>query len=193
MNPLRLQERLERPPNPLEVEWDYLHHFGTLIKPNQFPWENQLTILTSTRANQCDSMYKVINLEECMNNEFLRPRENRCKWFNKFVNVWRRLYIVRVDKSKISHKNNLVNRFTKWVNRFRQQKTTQECMKYETLQWISESIQVSPWWRMIRFNLQMNRFSASQRVWWDDSYWNEPLQVWYDSRSCESIHLYLET
>jgi len=89
-----------------------------------------------------------------MNNEFLRPRENRCKWFNKFVNVWKRLYIVRGDKRKISHKNNLVNRY-----RFRQQKTTQECMKDEKIQCMSESVQVSPGWRMIRFNLQMNRFS----------------------------------
>jgi hypothetical protein len=97
------------------------------------------------------------------------------------------------DKSKILHKNNLVNWFTKWVNRFTQQKTTQECMKDETIQWMSESIQVSPWWRMIRFNLQMNRFSASQRVLWDDSDWNESVQVWYNSRSCESIHLYSET
>jgi len=26
----------------------------------------------------------VFNLEEYMNNEFLRPRENSCKWFNEF-------------------------------------------------------------------------------------------------------------
>jgi len=43
-NPLWLQEWLERPPRPLDVEWDYSLHFGTLIKPNQFRWENQLTI-----------------------------------------------------------------------------------------------------------------------------------------------------
>jgi len=34
----------------------------------------------------------------------------------------RRLYIVRGDKSEISPKDNLVNRFTTWVNRFRQHK-----------------------------------------------------------------------
>jgi len=42
-------------------------------------------------------------------------------------------------------------------------------MKDETIQCMSESIQVSPGWKMIRFSFQMNRFSASQRVLWNDS------------------------
>jgi len=86
----------------------------------------------------------VFNLEECMNNEFLRARENRCKWFNVLRVMKGRLYIERSGKTKFLHKIKRVNRFTKWVNWFRQQKTTQECMKDETIQCICESIQVSP-------------------------------------------------
>jgi len=64
----------------------------------------------------------MFNLEECMNNEFLRPRENRCKWFNCLGVVRRSVYIVKGEKTQFSHKINRLNRFTKCLNRFRQQK-----------------------------------------------------------------------
>ena len=64
----------------------------------------------------------MFNLEECMNNEFLRPRENSCKGFNEFGVMRRTIYIVRGDKTQFSHKMNRLNRFTEWLNRFRQQK-----------------------------------------------------------------------
>jgi len=146
-------------------------------------------------VTQCTKWFKekVFNLEECMNKEFLRPRKNRCKWFNELGVMRRRLFIERGDKTDFSHRHNRVNRFTKWVNRFRQQKTTHNCMKDETIQCMCESIQVSRRWRLIRVNLLMNRFNVSQRVWWDDSNWNESIQVWIDSGRYESIHQKSET
>jgi len=63
----------------------------------------------------------VFNLEGCMNNEFLRPIENRCKWFNALGVMRKCVYIEKGGKCKIAAKNNIVNRFTKCVNRFRQQ------------------------------------------------------------------------
>ena len=99
-----------------------------------------------------------------MNNEFLRRRENSCKWCDELGVMRRILFIEKGDKNEFSHQNNIVNRFTKWMNRFRQQKTTQKCMKDETIKYMCESIQVNPGWRLIRFNLLLNRFSLSQRV-----------------------------
>jgi len=113
---------------------------------------------------QSDYKKKVFNLEECMNNECLTPRENSCKWFNELWVMRRRLYIVRWSKTKFLHENNIVNRFTKWVNRFIQQKTTQKCMKDETIQCTCELIHVNPGWRLIRFNLLLIQFGVSQRV-----------------------------
>jgi len=54
----------------------------------------------------------MFNLEECMNNEFLRPRENSCKWFNNFEVMRRRQYVREGRKAKFSHKNNCMNWFT---------------------------------------------------------------------------------
>jgi len=54
----------------------------------------------------------VFNLEECMNKEFLRPRENSCKWFNDFGVMMRRQYIGEGRKAKKILKNNCMNRFT---------------------------------------------------------------------------------
>jgi len=79
-----------------------------------------------------------------MNNEFLRPRENGCKWFNHFGAMRRRLFIERGDKTKFSHKNNRLNWFTKCLNRFRQQKDRPENMKDDMIQDIFELIQVYP-------------------------------------------------
>jgi len=64
----------------------------------------------------------MFNLEEFMNNEFLRPRENRCKWFNNLGVMREWVYIVNECKCKFSSKNNYLNRFTKSKNRFRHQK-----------------------------------------------------------------------
>jgi len=54
----------------------------------------------------------MFNLEEFMDKEFLRPRENRCKWFNDFRVMRRRVYIVKEGKAKFRTKNNSMNRFT---------------------------------------------------------------------------------
>jgi hypothetical protein len=128
-----------------------------------------------------------------MNNEFLRPRENSCKWFNKLGVVMRRLFIERGEKTKFSHKNNRVNRFTKCLNRFRQQKDRPE--KYEGWYdsrhiWVDSSV---PRWRLNQFKLCMNRFNASQRVLWDDSSKKETMHTWIDSNRCESIHMKSKT
>jgi len=58
-----------------------------------------------------------------MSNEFLRPRENRCKWFNTFEVVRRVQYIGAKGKAKFSHKMNCVNRFTYYLNWFKPYKT----------------------------------------------------------------------
>ena len=116
-----------------------------------------------------------------MSYEFLRPRENRCKWFNEFGVMRRRIFIERGDKTKFSHKHNRLNRFTKWMNRFRQQKDRQK--KYEGWYdsrriWVDSSV---PRWRLNRFNLRMNRFNESQRVMWDDSSIKDTMYAWIDS------------
>ena len=123
-----------------------------------------------------------------MSKEFLRPRENRCKWFNAF-GVMRRLFIRKGDKTKFSHKNNRLNRFTKCLNRFRQQKDRLE--KYEGWYdsryiWVDSNV---PRGRLNRFKLRVNRFDASQRVLWDDSRKKETMHIWIDSDRCESIHM----
>ena len=122
-----------------------------------------------------------------MSNEFLRPRENRCKWFNTFGVMRRRLFIERGDKTKFLHKNNRLNRFTKCMNRFRQQEDRPE--KYEGWYdsgyiWVDSSV---PRWRLIRFKLCVNRFNAIQRVLWDDSSKKETMHRWIDSDCDESI------
>jgi len=72
-------------------------------------------------------------------------------------------------------------------------RTRQECMKDETIQCISKSIQCKSENFLIRFNVKLNRFSASQRILWYDSNYKETIHMCYDSRSCESIHLKSET
>jgi len=54
----------------------------------------------------------VFNLEEFIDKEFLRPIEDRCKWFNNLGVVGRRVYIVKEGKYKILNQNNIMNRFT---------------------------------------------------------------------------------
>ena len=87
----------------------------------------------------------MFNLEEFMNKEFLRHRENSCKWFNGLGGGRRWVYIVREGKCKISYKNNYMNRFTKCVNRFRlindKAGKKKNGMKIDTHQEIFESIQ----------------------------------------------------
>jgi len=124
-----------------------------------------------------------------MSNEFLRPRENSCKWFNIFGDVERSVYIVKGEKTQFSHNFKRFNRFTKCLNQFREQKDIQRSMKDDTIQSIFESIQMYPEWRLIRFKLCMNRFNASQNVLWDDS----NRHTWIDSNRCESIHMKSET
>ena len=77
----------------------------------------------------------MFNHEEFLNNEFLRPRENRCKWFNILGVMREWVYIENKGKCKFSCKNNYVNRFIKWVNRFRQQKCKSETYedRYDSL------------------------------------------------------------
>jgi len=78
----------------------------------------------------------VFNLEEYMNNEFLRPRENSCKWFNEFGVVRIRQYIREGRKAKFSHKNNCMNRFKPYKKK-----------------WTKGKI----WWRMIRVKWWLKR------------------------------------
>jgi len=85
----------------------------------------------------------VFNLEECMNNEFLRPRENSCKWFNNLGVMRRRLFIEKGDKTKFSYKNN-------WVNRFKPYKTKHEKGKMR--------------WRMIRVKWKMKRLKRPRKL-----------------------------
>jgi len=111
--------------------------------------------------------------------EFLRPRENICKWFNElWVTRWR-VYIVRRKIAQFSHKNNRVNRLTKWVNRFRQQKDNlklHQGWNDSLFMWINSSE-----------SIQMNRFKACQIVLWDvsnkkvDSYVIRFREFWMDS------------
>jgi len=51
----------------------------------------------------------------------LGPRESRCKWFNTLGVMRKWVYIQWGANCKISAKNNIVNRFAKCENRFREQ------------------------------------------------------------------------
>jgi len=113
-----------------------------------------------------------------MNNEFLRPRENSCKWFNKLGVVRRRLFIERGDKTKFSHKSNWVNRSTNLMNRFKPYKTKQEgekngC-KMERVKRYLNRLKM-PRRGLIRFIHRINWFRQGQRNWWIDSNrkWND--------------------
>ena len=113
----------------------------------------------------------MFNLEECINNEFLRPRENRCKWFNKFGVMRKCVYIEKDGKCKISSKNNRVNRFTYCVNQFRQlnNKTDEQWSWYTSdTNWIDSNL---PRWRLIWFKfLWIN--SIKVREFHDTIHWN---------------------
>ena len=129
----------------------------------------------------------MFNLEECMSNEFLKPRENRCKWFNKFGVEGKGVYIVKGKKTQFSYQNNRLNWFIKCLNQFRQLKTEQRTKKNETIQCVYESIQVNLGWRWIDSNCLWIDSSADQRVlWdasiykWDDSSMNRFKRVWID-------------
>ena len=52
----------------------------------------------------------MLNLEEFMFNEFLRPRENICKWFNELWVVWRGVYIGGVKR------HNFRTILTEWID-----------------------------------------------------------------------------
>ena len=103
--------------------------------------------------------------------------------------LWGGDYIYRgVDKTKFSRKNNMVNRFTKWVNRFRQQKykprihegwhdsvhkwinSSEPRMKNDAIQPSVESIQCESESFMIRFKL-----------WRIDSHVIRLEELWFDS------------
>ena len=73
----------------------------------------------------------MFNLEEYMNNEFLRPTENSCKWFNALEVMRMILFIERGDKTQNSHKTKWVNRFNYWVNRFKPYKTNKKERKLD--------------------------------------------------------------
>lgn len=124
------------------------------------------------------------------------------------IGVMRRwVYIERSGRCKISTKSNKVNRFTKCVNRFRQQKYKPEIYEdwYDSVKiWINSS---EP--RMKKYTIQpfMNQFHACQKVfmmqfkiWRIDSmvmrfkfWWIVSFEVrnfrWYDSKYDESIQL----
>jgi len=117
----------------------------------------------------------VFNHEECMNNEFLRPRVNSCKWFNDLGVMRKCVYIEKGGKCKISAKNNRVNWLTYYLNRFRQLNDKPD------EQWRLIRIRhklnrfKSPQMKIDTIQTLMNRFNQSQRV------------LWYDSKTFESI------
>jgi len=138
-----------------------------------------------------------------MNNEFLRPRENSCKWFNKMRVMRRRLFIERGDKTKFSQKSNWVNRFSNLMNRFKPYKTKQEgeknrC-KMERVKRYLNRLKM-PRRRLIQFIKRMNRFRQGQRDWWIDSNrkWNDSYLnrftvrmiriIWNPRASCQFWH-----
>jgi len=59
----------------------------------------------------------VFNLEEFMNNEFLRPKENRCKWFNN-VGVMREwVYTENECKCNFRAKTTKrINSLNEWID-----------------------------------------------------------------------------
>ena len=129
-----------------------------------------------------------------MSNKFLRPRENRCKWFNNFGKEERSVYIVRDEKTQFSHKFNKLNRFTKCLNRFRQQKDRPE--KYEGWYdsnhiWVDSSVPrmkidtIQTSYESIQDKLEnfVRRFKNRK----------ETMHTWIDSNRCESIHMKSET
>jgi len=87
----------------------------------------------------------VFNLEECMSSDFLRPRENRCKWFKYFgcyeeMCVYRKGWQVQnfgqKQQSESIHLLCELIQTTKWQARW--------TMKFDTHQTQIESIQISP-------------------------------------------------
>jgi len=128
-----------------------------------------------------------------MNNEFLRPRVNSCKWFNDLSVMRKCVYIEKGGKCKISAKNNRVNRFTYYLNRFKQLNDK------PNEQWRLKRIRhklnrfKSPQMKIDTIQTLMNRFKQSQRVLWYDSLTFESIQarkkwkidndnIWIDSR-----------
>ena len=111
----------------------------------------------------------MFNLEECMNNEFLRPRENRCKWFNILGVMREWVYIEKKGKCKFLAKNNSVNWFSKWVNRFKplKDKAAKNEDWYVSCQdWINSKY---PEWRLIRFKLLRIYSRQVRKILWYDS------------------------
>jgi len=110
-----------------------------------------------------------------MNNEFLRTRENSCKWFNNLGVMRKCVYIEKGGKCKISAKNNRVNRFTYCMNRFRELNDKPD----EQWKWIRIRHKLnrfkSPLMKIDTIQTLMNQVNQSHRV------------LWYDSLTFESI------
>ena len=127
-----------------------------------------------------------------MSNEFLRPRENRCKWFNDLRVMRRRLFIERGNKTKFSHKSNWVNGFTNLMNRFNPYKTNQEGeknrSKMERVKRYLNRLKM-PRRRLIWFIKRMNRFRQGRRDWWIDSSinWNDSYMNRFTMRTIRII------
>ena len=115
----------------------------------------------------------MFNLEEFMCNEFLRPIENSCKWFNILEVMRRGAYIVRDGKSKISNKNNNMNQFNKRVNRFKP--------LYDILG------KTRVLWRLIRIRIKLYRFKAAHDEDWYDSKYYESIQDRSET-ICDTTH-----
>jgi len=141
----------------------------------------------------------VFNLEECLNNEFLRPRENRCKWFNDFGVMRGVEYTVRSKKIQFSHEKNRVNQFTKWLNRFRHQENKPSSARKwidSEWDWVVSSEHRKQWidsYIHIYIYIYANRLSVCQRHLWDDLDRKETIHAWIDSSRYKSIHIKSET
>jgi hypothetical protein len=103
------------------------------------------------------------------------------------------VYIEWCGKCKNSAKNNIVNRFTKCVNQFRQQKDKPDELWRMILQCIFESIQLSPEWRLIRFRQHRIDSAYVREFLWNNSSKTELSHLWIDSEYCETIHPKSET
>ena len=144
-----------------------------------------------------------------MNNEFLRPRENRCKWFNDFGVVRRAQYIGTRGKAKFLHKVNCMSRFTYYLNRFKPYKTKEkydEEWNVSSDNWVDSNNPEDVWYdskqvwidsdhvreldrfkqkwydrSLNRFTIQVIRFIRSQRVPFLFQKLSEPIQTLFDT------------
>jgi hypothetical protein len=119
----------------------------------------------------------MFNLEEFMCNEFLRPKENSCKWFNNLGVMRMGVYIVKKGKCKILNKTTAwINSTNEWIDSNHYMTNWEDQESYEVwctseYVWIDSNC---PGWRLIWF-----------KIWWIDSGKVRDI-LWYDSLNIET-------